>query len=159
MNLFAIIQSTLDTLNNDSELFILERARAENAELEHTKSVIVIYPEWKTDNKLSEGNELIKTRTYQIDFKTPDEFDNSDNNLSTSYNSITSVDRIESMEILADSIFSKINANNGLWPEITKKLQWKVLNPILRANNGTMSGVSIQLTVTFSGTIICNYGT
>ena len=157
MNLITIIQSALTALNNTSELFLLERARAENEELNHEKDVIVIFPDWRTSTILTQGMELSKSRVYNIDFKTPDEWDNSDGNLPTAYESKTSADRIELMETLADSIFSYISSRNDLFPEIKSKLQWKTLNPILRANNGTMSGVSIQLTVVFVGEKICDY--
>jgi hypothetical protein len=157
MNLITIIQSALTALNNTSELFLLERARAENEELNHEKDVIVIFPDWRTSTILTQGMELSKARVYNIDFKTPDEWDNSDGSLPTSYESKTSADRIEAMETLADSIFHYISSRNDLFPEIKSKLQWKTLNPILRANNGTMSGVSIQLTVTFAGENICDY--
>lgn len=157
MNIITIIQTALTALNNNAELFLLEKSRAENEELEHTGDVIVVYTDWKTTNILNQGMELLKTRIYNIDFKTLDEWDNSDDKISTSYQSKTSVDRIEDMEVLADSIFSYITSNNGLFPEIKEKLKWRASEPILRANNGTMSGVSIQLTVVFSGPRICNY--
>ena len=157
MNLITIIQSALTALNNTSELFLLERAMAENEELNHEKDVIIVFPDWRTSTILTQGMELSKSRAYNIDFKTPDEWDNSDGNLPTAYESKTSADRIEAMETLADSIFSYISSRNDLFPEIKSKLQWKTLNPILRANNGTMSGVSIQLTVTFTGDKVCDY--
>jgi hypothetical protein len=157
MNLITIIQSALTALNNTSELFLLERARAENEELNHEKDVIIVFPDWRTSTILTQGMELSKARVYNIDFKTPDEWDNSDGNLPTAYESKTSADRIEAMETLADSIFYYISSRNDLFPDIKSKLQWKTLNPILRANNGTMSGVSIQLTVVFVGEKICDY--
>lgn len=157
MNIITTIQTTLTALNNIAELFLLERARAENEELNHEKDVIIVFPDWKTTNQLTQGMEIIKTRTYNIDFKTPDEWDNSDGNTPTAYQSLTSADRIENMETLADSIFAYISAHSDLFPEIQEVLSWKVLNPILRANNGTMSGVSIQLTVKFKGQNICDY--
>lgn len=157
MNIITIIQSALTALNNSSELFLLEKSRAENEELNHGKDVIIVFPDWKTTNTLNQGMEIIKNRIYNIDFKTPDEWDNSDSNLSTSYESKTSADKIEDMEKLADSIFNYISSNNDLFPEIRQKLTWKTINPILRANNGTMSGVSIQLIINFSGEKVCNY--
>lgn len=159
MNIISIIQTALTALNSNAELFLLERARAENEELNHEKDVIIIYPDWKTSTILTQSLELSKARVYNIDFKTPDEWDNSDGNLPTAYESKTSADRMEAMEKLADSIFWYICKNNGLFPEIREKLQWKTLNPILRANNGTMSGVSIQLTVVFTGEKECDYTT
>jgi hypothetical protein len=158
MNIATIIQSALTAINNTAQLFLLEKSRSENEELNHTGDTIVIFPDWKTTNEFNSGMEIKKKRIYNIDFKTLDEWDNSDNVDANSYNSLTSVERIESMEILADSIFSYISSHNELFPEITEKLIWKVNNPILRANNGTMSGVSIQLTVMFTGTKICSYG-
>ncbi len=157
MNIITTIQAALTALNNNAELFLLERSRAENEELNHESDVIVVYPDWRTTNTFNQGLELIKTRVYNIDFKTPDEWDNSDNNLPTAYESKTSADRIEDMEILADSIFSYITLKNNLFPEIREKLKWTSPRPILRANNGTMSGVSVQLTVVFSGERICDY--
>lgn len=157
MNIISIIQTALTALNSNAELFLLERARSENEELNHEKDVIIVFPDWKTSTILTQGLELSKARVYNIDFKTPDEWDNSDGNLPTAYDSLTSADRIEAMEKLADSIFWYICANNSLFSEIREKLQWKTLNPILRANNGTMSGVSIQLTVTFTGEKECDY--
>ncbi len=157
MNIITTIQAALTALNNNAELFLLERSRAENEELEHTGDVIIVYPVWKTTNKLNQGMELLKSRIYNIDFKTLDEWDNSDGNVPNSYESKTSADRIEDMEILADSIFSYITSKNNLFPEIREKLKWTSPRPILRANNGTMSGVSIQLTIVFSGTRECDY--
>jgi hypothetical protein len=157
MNLISLIQSALTALNNSASVYLLERARAENEELNHTGDVIIVYPDWKTTTTLTQGMELHKSRVYNIDIKTLDEWDNSDNNIPTSYNSKASSERIEDMEILCDSIFTYINANNENFPEITEKLQWKSKEPILRKNNGTMSGVSIQLTIVFKGTRICTY--
>lgn len=157
MNIITTIQAALTALNNNAELFLLERSRAENEELNHESDVIVVYPDWRTTNTFNQGLELIKTRVYNIDLKTPDEWDNSDNNLPTAYEAKTSADRIEDMEILADSIFSYITLKNNLFPEIREKLKWTSPRPILRANNGTMSGVSIQLTIVFSGERICDY--
>ena len=157
MNIITTIQAALTALNSNAELFLLERARAENEELNHTDTVIVVYPDWKSNNKLSQGIELMKTQIYNIDFKTLDEWDNSDGNLPTAYDSKTSVQRIDEMEVLADSIFSYISAQNGLFPEIQEKLRWEMTAPILRANNGTMSGVSVRLTIVTSGIRICNF--
>lgn len=157
MNIITTIQTALDALNNSAELFLLEQSRAENEELNHEGDVIIVLPDWRTSNSLTQGLELMKTRVYNIAFKTLDEWDNSDDNLPTSYDSSTSVDRIESMEKLADSIFSYIAANNNLFPEIQKKLTWSIPKPILRENNGTMSGVRVQLTVVFSGERVCDF--
>lgn len=157
MNIINIIQSALTALNSNADLLLLEEYRADNEELEHTGSVIVVFPDWRTQNKLTQGMELIKTRDYNIQFKTLDEWDNSDNNQDKSYNSSTSVDRINSMEILADSVFSYITSHNDLWPEIQKKLSWSSPRPILRANNGTMSGIEVKLTVVFSGERNCDF--
>jgi len=157
MNIITTIQTALTALNNDAELLLLEQSRAENEELNHTGDVIIVYPDWRTQNALNQGMELLKTRVYNIDFKTPDEWDNSDGKTSTSYESKTSAYRIEQMAILADSVFSYITSHNDLFPEILEKLKWSSPRPILRANNGTMSGVNIQLTVVFSGERICDY--
>lgn len=157
MNIIETIQTALDALNNDADLFLLELSRSENEELEHTKDTIIVSPDWRTTNSFTQALELRKTREYNIVFKTPDEWDNSDNNVSTSYNSETSTDRIENMEILADSVFSYISNNNNLFPEIMEKLKWSSPRPILRANNGTMSGVEIKLTIVFSGERVCDY--
>lgn len=159
MNIISIIQTALTALQSDAGLFLLERSRAENEELNHESNVIVVYPDWTSSNEFNAGLEIVSTRVYNIDFKTPDEWDNSDGNLPTAYESKTSADRIESMERLANSVFWYISKNNDLWPEITMKLRWRVRNPILRANNGTMSGVSIQLTVNFKGEKLCDYST
>lgn len=157
MNIITIIQAALTALNNTAELFLLEKSRSENEELEHTKDVIVVFPDWRDTDSFTQSLEINTTRVYNIDFKTPDEWDNSDNNLPTAYESETSVARIEKMKTLANSVFHYISANNNLFPEIREKLRWTSPRPILRANNGTMSGVTIQLTVVFSGTIICDY--
>lgn len=157
MNIITTIQAALTALNNDAELFLLEKSRADNEELNHESNVIVVYPDWRTTNTFTQSLEINKTRVYNIDFKTPDEWDNSDDNIPTSYESKTSADRIEDMEVLADSVFSYITSHNNLFPEIREKLRWTSPRPILRANNGTMSGVSIQLTIVFSGDVICDY--
>lgn len=155
MNILTIIQDTILSLGVDAEVFLLEERRADNEELEHTGDTIVILPDWKTETKLNQGLELFKTRVYNIHFKTLDEWDNSDAISEKSYNDESSIERIERMEILADSIFSHITANNGSYPEIREKLKWRATEPILRANNGTMSGVVIQLTITFNGERVC----
>ena len=157
MNILTIIQTALTNLNSTAELFLLEKSRSENEELNHIGEVIVIFPDWKTQTDLNQGMEINKKRIYNIDFKTVDEWDNSEAFVTKTYEDTTSIDRIEKMEILADSIFSYISSHNELFPEIGKKLVWKTLNPILRANNGTMSGVSIQLTIEFSTDRICDY--
>lgn len=157
MNIISIIQTALTALQSDAELFLLERARAENEELDHEGDIIVIYPDWTSSNEFNQALEISTNRTYNIDFKTPDEWDNSDDNLPTAYESLTSADRIENMEKLANSIFWYIANNNDLWPEINRRPTWRVRNPILRANNGTMSGVSIQLTINFKGEKVCQY--
>jgi len=157
MNIITIIQTALTALNSDAELFLLEESRADNEELEHTGDTIVVFPDWKTNNELSQGLELMKTRNYNIAFKTIDEWDNSDDDETKSYDDETSIDRIERMEQLADSVFSYITAKNIDFPEIQQKLKWKSPRPILRANNGTMSGVLVELTIVFSGKRICDY--
>lgn len=157
MNIITIIQTALTALNNNAELFLLEKSRAENEELNHESDVIVVFPDWRTQNTFTQSLELNKVRVYNVDFKTPDEWDNSDDNLPTAYEAKTSADRIEDMETLADSVFSYITANNNLFPEIREKLRWTSPTPILRANNSTMSGVSVQLTIVFSGERICDY--
>ncbi len=157
MNIISIIQTALTALQSEAELFLLERARAENEELNHESDVIVVYPDWTSSNEFNSSLEINSERVYNIDFKTPDEWDNSDGNLPTAYESLTSADRIENMEKLANSVFFYIANNNDLWPEITKKPKWRARNPILRANNGTMSGVCIQLTINFKGEKVCQY--
>ncbi len=157
MNIITIIQTALDALNSDAELFLLQKARAENMELENTKDTIVVYPDDTANNDFTQSLEINTNAVYNIDFKTPDEWDNSDGNLPTAYESETSADRIDNMEILADSVFYYITANNNLFPEIREKLKWTAPRPILRANNGTMSGVNIQLTVVYSGDRECDY--
>lgn len=157
MNIITTIQAALTALNNDAELFLLEKSRAENEELNHESDVIVVYPDWRDNDNFTQSLEINTTRVYNIDFKTPDEWDNSDNNLPTAYESETSVARIENMKILANSIFYYITSKKNLFPEIQEKLKWTTPRPILRANNGTMSGVSVQLTVVFSGEVVCDY--
>lgn len=157
MNIINTIQAALTALNNNADLFLLEQSRAENEEINHTKDTIIVFPDWRTTNDFTQSLELRKKREYNIVFKTPDEWDNSDNNASTSYESKTSANRVEDMEILADSIFFYITNNNNLFPEILEKLKWSSPRPILRANNGTMSGVEIKLTVIFSGDRVCDY--
>lgn len=157
MNIITVIQTALTALNNDAELFLLEKPRAENEELNHTGDVIVVYPDWRTTNILNQGVELVKTRIYNIDFKTLDEWDNSDNNIPTSYESKTSISKIEDMETLADSVFSYITANSDLFPELRENLKWGAPEPILRQGNGTMSGVSVRLTIAFAGDVVCDY--
>ena len=81
MNIITIIQAALTALNSDAQLFLLERSRAESEELNHTGDVIVVYPNWRTNNDLTQALELRKKREYNIVFKTLDEWDNSDDNL------------------------------------------------------------------------------
>ena len=157
MNIITTIQTALDALNSDADLFLLSRSRAENQELEHEKDVIVVYPDWRDTNQLTPAMTILKTRIYNIDFKTPDQWDNSDDDESLSYDSETSAEKIESMDILADSLFAYITANNDQFQEIQEKLSWRTLSPLLRVNNGTMSGVSIQLTVVFARNRTCNF--
>ncbi len=157
MNIITTIQAALTALNNTADLFLLEKSRAENEELNHTKDVIVVYPDWRDNDSFTQALEISTNRVYNIDFKTPDEWDNSDNNLPTAYESETSVARIEKMKTLANSIFHYITSKNDLFPEIKEKLRWTSPRPILRANNGTMSGVTVQLTIVFSGDVVCDY--
>jgi hypothetical protein len=157
MNIITTIQTALTALNNTAELFLMEQSRAENEELNHNGDVVIVFPDWRTTNVLTQSLELMKTRVYNMVFKTPDEWDNSDGNVPTAYESKTSAQRIEDMEILADSVFSYIAANNDLFPEIMKKPTWTSPKPILREGNSTMSGVRVQFTVTFSGNRVCDY--
>ena len=157
MNIITTIQAALTALNSTAELFLLEESRAENEELENTGDTIVVFINDTDNNELTQGMELHTTAVYDIDFKTPDEWDNSDGNNTLSYNSAASSVRIENMKVLANSVFTYITAKNDLFPEITEKLKWKKRRTILREGNGTMSGVKIQLTVVFSGDRICDY--
>ncbi len=157
MNIITIIQAALTALNNNAELFLLEKSRAENEELNHESDVIVVYPDWRDTDSFTQALEISTTRVYNIDFKTLEDWDNSDNDPSKSYNGETSVDKIEKMNTLANSVFHYITSKNNLFPEIREKLRWTSPRPILRANNGTMSGVSIQLTIVFSGERVCDY--
>ena len=157
MNIITIIQEALTALNNDADLFLLEKSRAENMELENTTDTIIVYPDWRTTNTFTQSLELNKNRVYNIDFKTPDEWDNSDGNESKSYNDKTSSERIEDMKILANSVYSYITANNNLYPDSREKLKWRNHRTILREGNGTMSGVSTRLTIVFSGDRVCDY--
>jgi hypothetical protein len=155
MNIITIIQTALTALNSESELFLLERSRAENEELNHTSDVVIVLPDWRGQSQFTQALEITTRRTYNIHFKTLDEWDNSDNNIPTSYESETSVDKIERMETLANSVFYYIQKNSNLFPEIIKKLTWSIPRPILRANNGTMTGVEVQLNITFKGERNC----
>ncbi len=158
MNIITIIQAALVALNSSAELFLLEESRADNEELEHTGDTVVVFPDWKTSTNINQGGELVKTRRYNIIFKTPDEWDNSDNNESKSYDGETTIERIEAMETLADSVFSYISINpsqNSLFDAIREPLRWEYSEPIIRANNGTMSGVKARLTVIFRGDVVC----
>ena len=78
MNIITTIQTALDGLNSEADLFLLERSRAENKELENTKDTIIVYPDWNGSNEQNSGAEILSTRLFNIDFKTPDEWDNSD---------------------------------------------------------------------------------
>ena len=157
MNIITTIQAALTALNNDADLFLLEKSRAENLELENITDTIIVYPDWRTANTLNQGMEIIKTRVYNIDFKTPDEWDNSDGNTSKAYVNETSANRIENMKTLANSVFHYISTHNNLFENITKNFRWRNNRIILREGNGTMSGVNIQLTVVFSGERVCDY--
>ncbi len=157
MNIITLIQTALTALNSNAEVFLLSEPRAQNEELEHTGTAIIVYPDWDSENRLTQGLEITEIRRYNIDFKTPDEWDNSDNNSSTSYNSITSVDRIEEMNTLANSVFMWIAAKADEFPYLNKMPSWRKPSPILRAGNGTMSGVNVKLTLDIKGDYKCNY--
>ena len=153
MNIVTYIEAALTAFLYDAEVFLLTKVRAANEELEHTKPVIVIFPDWTTQTVLTQGFELVKTRRYNIEFKQLDEWDNADND-STDYGYST-VEKIEEMEKLADSVFSYISIHTDTYPEIRKKLSWRAVSPIVRERNGTMSGVVIQLEIVFTGARIC----
>jgi hypothetical protein len=157
LNIITVIQTALIALNSDAELFLLEQSRAENEELNHTGDVIIVYPDWESRTEFNQSLEAITTTVYNIVFKTLDEWDNSDDDLTKSYDNSTSVDRIEAMEKLARSVFWYISANNDLFPEIKEKLKWTSPKPILRENNGTMTGVKTKLTVNYIGERVCDY--
>ena len=93
MNILTIIQTALTNLNSTAELFLLEKSRSENEELNHVGEVIVIFPDWKTQTDLNQGMEINKKRTYNIDFKTLDEWDNSEAFVTKTYEDTTSIDR------------------------------------------------------------------
>ena len=157
MNIITTIQTALDGLNSEADLFLLERSRAENKELENTKDTIIVYPDWNGSNEQNSGAEILSTRLFNIDFKTPDEWDNSDDDSDLAYDSETSAAKIEAMETLANSVFSWINTNKDQFPELSSNLTWRMIAPILRANNATMTGASYQLTMNFIGSRTCDY--
>ncbi len=155
MNIITYIKTAISNLSLDADVFLFTKARAENEELEHTKDTIIVYPDWRTTNVVTPAMSINKQRVYNIDFKTLDEWDNSDNNILTSY-SETTLDKIERMEILADKIFLYITAHKELFINVNDKLAWRMVEPIVRQNNGTMSGVSIELTIKFNNIVNCN---
>ena len=145
MNILNYINIALTAFAYDAEAFLLTKSRAANEELEHTKPVIVVFPDFSAQNKLSAGFEILKTYRYNIEFKQLDEWDNSDSN-PDSYGAST-LDNINEMERLADSVFSYIAINSGgVFPDIQNgTVSWRMVRPIVREGNGTMSGVIIQL--------------
>lgn len=157
MNIIQLIQDALTALNSDAEVLLLEQSRAENEELEHTGDTIIVYPDWTANNEFSSALEINTTRTYNIVFKTIDEWDNSDNKKETSYNSKTSVDRIEEMTTLSNSVMRWIANNRDEYEEIVSKPSWSSPRPILRENNGTMSGVVLRMSILLTGNIQCNF--
>ena len=156
MNIITLIQDAITALNHNAEVNIFEKSRDENEALEYIVPQIVIFPDWTS--RVKDANlQLQENRVYNIVFKTQDENDNSDADSSKSYNDSTSVDRIEDMATLANSVFRWINNNIDSY-SLNKPLEWSSPSPILRENNGTMSGVEIKLTANFLGDFICNYG-
>jgi len=154
MNIITYINDALTAFNYDAEVFLLTKVRAANEELEHTKPVIVVFPDWSTSTVLNQGFELLKTRKYNIEFKQLDEWDNSDSD-NDDYG-VATITKINEMELLADSVFSYISMQAGnSYPKIKQKLNWRAVRPIVRERNGTMSGVVMQVEVLFSGVRIC----
>lgn len=156
MNILQVIQDAITAINANANVYLYEKSRDENESLNYTTPVIIIFPDWTTSNNFSQGNEILKQRIYNIDFKTQDEFDNSDADITKSYNDITSVDRIEAMEVLCNSLLYWIQANQDTY-NIEGRLIWTTPRPILRENSGTMSGIRIRLTINFKGEKICDY--
>ena len=158
MNLLSIIQSALTALNSSADAYLFEKSRDENEALEYENPVIVIFPTWSGPANFSQSSEIYNNITYEIDFKTQDEFDNSDD-LSDSeknYSDRSTAERIREMTILANSVFWYINANKNDFG-IENNLEWTTIRPIVRENNGTMSGVKISLTINFKGSTVCDY--
>lgn len=157
MNIATIIQAALTALKSSAEVLLLEQSRAENEELNHITDVVIIYPDWSIAKEFSQGLEINSRITYNIVFKTQDEWDNSDNNTPTSYQSKTSVDRINNMEILCDSVMWWIANNMDLYDEIIEKPSWTIPRPLLRENNGTMSGVRVRMSILYKGQTKCDF--
>ena len=152
MNIITLIQTALTALVNDSGLFLLDRSEAESNELNHTSSVVIVYPDW-TEKDTPQNFELLVNRSYNMVFKMPDEWDNSTGQTVTSYEAKTSVDRIEEMSQLANSVFMYLYNNMDTLK--LRSISWNKPKPVLRANLGTMSGVEIKLDIEFTGEFNC----
>ena len=152
MDIYNAIRQAVADLNSTATVLLLEATRAENEELEYTCDVIVLNPDWTTNSVFNQAFLLMNTSTYNIDFKTLDEWDNSDNN-SVDYGQ-SSVELINAMELLANSVFMNVSRNENY--NLESPLKWST-EPILRANNGTMSGVRVRLTAVYPANTICTY--
>jgi hypothetical protein len=158
MNLLSIIQNVLSALNSEAEAYLFEKSRDENEALEYTNPVVIIFPDWSGPSEFSQGLEINSQLLYNIDFKTQDEFDNSDD-LSDSdknYSDRSTATRIQEMNTLANSVFWYINANKNTYG-IEQIINYTIVRPIIRENNGTMSGIKIQATIQFKGDKVCDY--
>jgi len=155
MNLFDAIKQAVNDLNSTAQVLLLTDVRAEAEELNHEGDVIVLKPDWTVQNQFNQAFSLVSKAIYNIDFKTSDEFDNSDNSSEASkiYDK-NSVDKIADMAILASSVFAHISRNE-IYP-LTTPVKWST-EPILRAGNGTMTGVRVRATVSFEGRLVCNF--
>ena len=153
MNIYTALQDGLAALNYDADINVFEKSRDENETLNYTKPQIVIFPDWTAQTTLSQGYQILKTINYNIDFKTLDEWDNSDLNSLKSY-AQSSIEIIESMTILADSLFAWISLQKVIY-NLTDQLTWTSSAPLLRENGGTMSGVRVRLVVKETGSKLC----
>lgn len=155
MDILSIIESAITAINSNAQAYVFEKSRDENQALEYTTPVVVIFPDWTTTTQFSQGFELLSESTYNIDFKQPDEWDNSDG-ATPNYSDRNTMNRINEMEILCNSIFSYISFNIDQFG-INQRLQWTITEPIVRENNGTMSGIRVRLTVDYNSERVCSY--
>lgn len=151
MNIYTAIQEVITALSQDVNIVVFDDARDELEELEYTTPIILIASDW-TSKTSYQNFQLIKEYIYNLEFKKRDEWDNSDIDTAKSYTQ-TSIDIVEEMTILADSVLACISASPNY--NFIEPFTWSSPAPILRENTGTMTGIKVRVTIKEYGTKIC----
>lgn len=154
VNLYTLIKTALNNIGSDADLYVYDNARKEAETLNLTDVSIIINPDFRVNSRLSNSMEIIETYVYEIDFLDLDEWDNTEtNDPQTSDESTFEI--IDRMRVLANSVLWAIfNNEENYFPESNRAWSFRALR---RVNSNTMSGVRLNLSISSTSDIKCNY--